>query len=700
MKKNNRNTKIGIAAFFSISLLIMGCYEFDFVIQPYNVNLNSSFNVQISATTTDGDSTQYYWSYFTVKLPVGWTVVDSIPYINPIQNGLYIYSDSLTQEMTNQNPPPDNYAWHVFKSSEQILYFAGDNFQFEPIIVTDDQYGFFSIDYHLGDSESGFIGEYTTSSLDHLISVGMPDLVIVTNAENEGPGSLRGAIDSVAYGGTINFDLGNNNIIELNSPLNIDKSLSIEANIENPISISGNNDCQVIRIINNTQVHIENINVMDGLAEYGGGIRCDNSELSLKNVEINNNVADYGGGIYTDSNCEIDFENVVVDGNHSTIHGGGWYCNGSAQVTNTTFSNNTGNVNGGGVCIVSQRNILISNSLIENNTASNGAGIYLNSDNILIVESDIKQNIAGISGGGIYLQQSNPFIKSTVIEGNNAYNGGGIFGVYSSPQLVNLLLISNDADYSGGGMDFQNASFPKVINSTLYNNRCFTIGAGGIILTNSNLEVTNSILWQNWPCEIANVPSFSPNVITISYSNIFNGEEFIIINGNTTLNWLEGNINEDPVFVDVGDFPFQINDYSPCIDGGTPDTTGLSLPEYDLADNTRIVNNRIDIGAYEWNIMVDVEEQVITEPSKPNINIYPNPVKDHATISYNTNKSELVKIQLYNTSGICVKSIDINNPKSGEQSLTINTNNISPGIYFLHLQTGQKVITKKIIKVN
>ena len=67
---------------------------------------------------------------------------------------------------------------------------------------------------------------------------------------------------------------------------------------------------------------------------------------------------------------------------------------------------------------------------------------------------------------------------------------------------------------------------------------------------------------------------------------------------------VNGNLSTDPFFVDCTDNPL-VHDLSllpgsPAIDMGTIDTTGLHLPETDLAGNLRVWNDRIDIGAYEF----------------------------------------------------------------------------------------------------
>ncbi len=73
----------------------------------------------------------------------------------------------------------------------------------------------------------------------------------------------------------------------------------------------------------------------------------------------------------------------------------------------------------------------------------------------------------------------------------------------------------------------------------------------------------------------------------------------------------EGNFDADPLFVtpvNPDDAPTTDGDLnllpnSPCINTGTPDTTGLNLPPIDIAGNPRIYNglvDRIDMGAYEF----------------------------------------------------------------------------------------------------
>ena len=116
------------------------------------------------------------------------------------------------------------------------------------------------------------------------------------------------------------------------------------------------------------------------------------------------------------------------------------------------------------------------------------------------------------------------------------------------------------------------------------------------------------------------------------------GQYFIETNGNASVEWLEGNINQNPEFVGSGEFPYQINDNSPCIDAGSTDTTGIT--QFDLAGEPRFFNGQIDMGAYEWNTFVSVSENE-SEDKVYGFKIFPNPsskkisitTKSRATIS-------------------------------------------------------------------
>jgi len=64
----------------------------------------------------------------------------------------------------------------------------------------------------------------------------------------------------------------------------------------------------------------------------------------------------------------------------------------------------------------------------------------------------------------------------------------------------------------------------------------------------------------------------------------------------STVTWLEGNIEGDPLFVDVREGDFHVLSYSPIINTGT----ATKAPDHDFDGDRRPCGNHVDIGAYEW----------------------------------------------------------------------------------------------------
>jgi hypothetical protein len=75
------------------------------------------------------------------------------------------------------------------------------------------------------------------------------------------------------------------------------------------------------------------------------------------------------------------------------------------------------------------------------------------------------------------------------------------------------------------------------------------------------------------------------------------------------------------------------------------------------------------------------------------ISIFPNPSRSDFTIQLNENFKNINSISLYNSEGVFIKNI----PKLTFNKFKIN-DDLTPGIYFIKVQNGVNIITKKIIK--
>jgi hypothetical protein len=320
---------------------------------------------------------------------------------------------------------------------------------------------------------------------------------------------------------------------------------------------------------------------------------------------------------------------------------------------------------------ISRKGIKISDLTIKEGRGGRCGGLL--SDNTVMELENVRLiNNRMVLGGAIKLNQSSPAITNCLIAENQGF---GILCNESDPYLTNVTISNNDsssATNEGGGMYCINSSSPIVVNSILWND--------------VNPEIV--LGWWN-----------DTNSVTIQHSDLQGGEEGIeIFYG--TVNWLEGNIEEDPLFMDTGDYPYALTDGSPCIDTGTPDTTGLNLPPWDILGNCRIWDGNlngiaiVDMGAYEFgSIPVGVKEpQISVKSLEFEVRCYPNPTYNKITISIPALNS-ITRFSIYNVNG--AKLIE---RQLTDTEIQLDISALPRGVYFVRLQNEAFIETVKMIK--
>ena len=79
------------------------------------------------------------------------------------------------------------------------------------------------------------------------------------------------------------------------------------------------------------------------------------------------------------------------------------------------------------------------------------------------------------------------------------------------------------------------------------------------------------------------------------------------------------------------------------------------------------------------------------------VTVFPNPVEDHAVVSFNLIQEEEVGISVFNAMGTVVLQADANRYSSGHHRVELNTIDLEAGIYFIKLETALESSTHKIV---
>jgi hypothetical protein len=99
---------------------------------------------------------------------------------------------------------------------------------------------------------------------------------------------------------------------------------------------------------------------------------------------------------------------------------------------------------------------------------------------------------------------------------------------------------------------------------------------------------------------------------------------------------------------------------------------------------------------YVDNINVSMVSGIEENQFVSNVNVYPNPMTNNATVAFNMNEENAVSISVLNALGQVVSNNNLGNMAAGAQSFSLDASNLNNGFYFLNITVGNKTITKKV----
>ena len=295
--------------------------------------------------------------------------------------------------------------------------------------------------------------------------------------------------------------------------------------------------------------YVENIN-FDGKAIVVIGNPDDPSEVVIDGNE-NGSVVIFDSG---------EDENSVLTGftltNGLANSGGGILTNNSSPVVDHCIIHDNHANNGGGICSGGGSPIL-SNLQVMDNTASNGGGIYIgNQSDLHCSDTRFSRN----DQKAIYLYHATLSLQNVIIDNNTDQRFGGAWLCYPvSCAFNNVTIVNNTSENDGYGYQLAivtEESWPFE----------------GLV------EISNSIIWgyqredRNEDILISVGNPRNRLSLSINHSDLRSNEEIVRVGPLCELNWLDGNVAEDPLFINPDEGDYHLTENSPCIDAGDPDS--------------------------------------------------------------------------------------------------------------------------------
>ncbi len=236
-------------------------------------------------------------------------------------------------------------------------------------------------------------------------------------------------------------------------------------------------------------------------------------------------------------------------------------------------------------------NSILSGVTLQNGNTDYGGAIYINGASPTLTYLHIRDNRADRSGGGIYAtEESQAQILFCHLFNNYSYiTGGGITSFGDSDLNIQHCSISeNTARMRGGGVSIGetgNATIERCLithNTSAYGSGVLSVGEVSLINCTiadnirPRFDISNGLYVQDGHMSLHSCIVWSDRIavvhgdLALEYTNLENGQEGIISNEGEYYAG-EGNIADDPLFLNPENNYYSFIIESPCIDAGDPD---------------------------------------------------------------------------------------------------------------------------------
>ncbi|MBU1008709.1 MAG: right-handed parallel beta-helix repeat-containing protein [Bacteroidetes bacterium] len=391
----------------------------------------------------------------------------------------------------------------------------------------------------------------------------------------------------------------------------------------------------------------------------------------------------YGGALCIRNSDNIDVRQCTFSNNYAYFSGGAIYLeHASIKVSNNRFENNScGQAAiyygyGGALCSDWGSSLISQNYFAENSSTGIGGGLCVRFHDNKVLHNTFDNNFSALGGGmGMLHIDSCEFVISNnlVINNRARFFGAGISNGDCSPLYVNNTIFSNHCEGGGGGFYCKDSVSPVMYNNILYGN------------TQYSGQSNQVYLWDR-----LSQPDFYFNDIEGGTEG-FDGTGAAEFTGQ-----FQNNIDLEPEFVGQSYIPAI---HSPCVNAGNPDTTGCMIPPTDLAGNYRLIDNRIDLGAYEQQQLLSIDGS--HKPGIPldQLMVWPNPAVHEINIEFNLATATSIRVFLTNHQGVVLQEIKNGYFGSGYNHMrsVLNIGHRVSGAFLLFFQMGEVMVAYPLV---
>ena len=250
--------------------------------------------------------------------------------------------------------------------------------------------------------------------------------------------------------------------------------------------------------------------------QYAGAIDvARGSRLYVNGSTFNKNIAGISGGaIWLYSGSSLTLASGNFEENTAGSNGGAIYSYNAADITSTSFINNS--ADNGGAIFIAGGSASVSDSTFNSNTAENYGGAVYVSENTVFSDgrgegagSEFKENTSTY-GGAIYISSVEDIeetpdrvagrveLEGSRFEKNTATaDGGAIYaGAGTYLATANTSFAVNSAK-EGGAIKLSSSSLAYIDNGSHFTGNTATENEGGAIYAQRSLELTNTVFEEN-----------------------------------------------------------------------------------------------------------------------------------------------------------------------------------------------------------